>query len=75
MNKALVKNYRDILLDIDILRKKVDRFGLELIDNYPEDAERLAKFYKDTADVYYKNLKEAVPQFRKENILCEFNPE
>lgn len=71
--KAIVKDYRDILLDIDILRKKVDQFGLDLIDAYPEDAERVSKFYKDIADKFYKNLKDAVPQFRKENILSEFN--
>lgn len=69
--KSIVKDYRDILLDIDILRKKVDQFGLDLVDSYPEDAERVVKFYNDIADKFYKGLKEAVPQFRQDNILCD----
>lgn len=67
--KSIVKDYRDILLDIDILRKKVDQLGLDLVEDYPEDAERVAKFYNDIADKFYKGLKEAVPQFRQDNIL------
>lgn len=73
----LVEDYREVLFQADLLRKAVWKFSSELASTgeYPEDVNRLNKFYDSVADEYYKHFKLAAKDFRNDRIICDgINP-